>query len=178
MNNLAIAISFLFLFFNESSGQSSQKFTVGLMVGPGFSSRMLNGDDGTGHLNLFEIPEVGKFSYAGGISVGYLVSENLELRSGLGYSNLDYATEKKELIFGDCIAQMQIDPDYQCDDFVKFKYDFHFLNVPLSLRYRFSKSYFLQSGLLLKFLVKHQEKRTLKENGVVNVQKNDLEFQG
>lgn len=175
MKNLAVALSIIFLLFNEMSGQSSQKFTVGLSMAPNYSSRLIQ-ETVSDLPDPFADSESGKLGWSLGLTIGHQLARSLYLRFGAQVSSLGYRMPKEELRFGNCSDGMGgFDPD--CDDWFKFRNDFLFFDLPVELRYFLSENgIFLQSGLNLSYFISGKTYGKLSINGSTNENASGIEF--
>ena len=97
-----------------------------------------------------------KLNHHFNISYNHALQEKLWLKIGLGFSSMGYKTEKIELIFGNQIDSMgNFDPNIPGEfESAQFKYNYHFLEIPIALRYEFSQKKlkpFLELGISTQY---------------------------
>ncbi|MFK7776198.1 MAG: outer membrane beta-barrel protein [Saprospiraceae bacterium] len=80
--------------------------------------------------------EIGKLNYHFDINYNQQLREKLWLKIGLGFSSMGYKTKNKEII-GRIDEQGNYDPYFSSGEFLQTKYDYHFLEIPIALRYEF-----------------------------------------
>lgn len=80
--------------------------------------------------------EIGKLNYHFDINYNQQLKEKLWMKIGLGFSSAGYNTKNKEII-GGRDDQGGFDPFLATGIFLQTKLDYHFLRIPIALRYEF-----------------------------------------
>ena len=97
--------------------------------------------------------EIGKLNYHFDINYHQKLKEKLWLKIGLGFASMGYKTKNKEIIGGHD-GQGGFDPFLSTGIFLQSKYNYHFLKIPIALRYEFLQKKikpFVEIGLTTKY---------------------------
>ena len=126
-----------FLVPTISFSQSQFEF----FVSPDFSFRNITSD---GLVESSRKSEKGKLNTHLGVSYYQKIKENLWLKIGVGFVSTGYKSKKyDDLRFGSQVdSSGNFDPTIDPGESVQFKYNFHFLEVPIALRKDFSNKKF------------------------------------
>ncbi len=114
--------------------------------------------------NKNEIPRI---SYTGGLNVGYQISKNVGIETGIQYSEKGYARELEDLVYGDMIDPRLgfIYPESSTSPIenIRINYRFNYLDIPLKAVFKLGnrKLRFIGSiGVVTNVFL--NEKRTIR----------------
>lgn len=158
-----LGITLCFALSAQKTFHSSQIF-VGINFLPGYSYRTLehsstdpNTTTAVDVRNEMEIP---KFGYAGGLSVSVQLKKHVGVSIGVQYSDKSYQTKKYDVYYQR--------PDPAMPSRIRIIYNYHYLDVPLTMNLAFGKKVqFVSSiGMVVNFLLNANQRNILEyENG-------------
>lgn len=104
--------------------------------------------------------EIPKFNFHFNINYNQQLRKKLWLKIGLGFASMGYKTKNKEII-GRVDEQGNYDPYFSSGEFLQTKYNYHFLEIPIALRYEFLQNKikpFVEIGLTSKYYLQSTTK--------------------
>lgn len=98
--------------------------------------------------------EIPKLNFHFDVNYNQQLKEKIWLKIGLGFASMGYKTKNKEILGGGHDGQGGFDPFFPTGEFFQTKDSYHFLEIPIALRYEFSQKKlkpFVEVGLTTKY---------------------------
>lgn len=131
---------------------AQNKIYIGFSFSPDYSFRDLKNGDGSIGSDLTiksrNNSEQEKFGYTTSLRLGFHLSENLSLETGVGYANKGYRTKEQNIII--------INPDPNAPLKYQSNITYEYLGIPLKAKLNFGKenlSFIAGAGLVTNFLM-------------------------
>jgi hypothetical protein len=141
MKSISLSTLLFLCFISGTFGQSN-KLHFEAAVYPNMSSGIVTNDGSVpgGVEAGYSSSEIAKPSISATILTGYSLGKRLQFVAGLGYQNNGERTQKYELVF------TNPDPAYSSMKHIRFRYNHHNIEIPLLLRFYFSKRFYGIAG--------------------------------
>jgi hypothetical protein len=143
----------LILFSAQIQAQSGREshWSAGIVFSPDYAYRTLRSDGtGNGWKEMFDELEIPKFGYIGGISILYMMHRNMEMESGMLYSN-------KGLKLNLSNFTHWLEVDQAVPEEINTIDNYRYLVVPLKINWFFLQRkarLFLSAGMSADFFLK------------------------
>jgi hypothetical protein len=170
------------------SSSTFNRFSVGISISPDYCYRTLEDNKGS-TISAYIIDErdkreIPKFCVSYGLNIGYNLSNQLMIETGVYYSSKGYAYDFSGLTFGD-----MIDPRYnfiygsQSTEIMKIKkrlYNFNYLDIPIRAIYNFGEnkiSLIASAGLIANVFLNANSQLVYENvNGDTNYEKQNIPY--
>jgi hypothetical protein len=98
--------------------------------------------------------EIPKLNFHFDINYNQQLKQKFWLKIGLGFASMGHKTKNEEILGGGIDGQGGFDPFFPTGEFIQTKNTYHFLAIPIALRYEFSQKRikpFVEVGLTTKY---------------------------
>lgn len=158
---LVVFLSFVQYTFAQDStidnNHKQSKWIIGFQFSPDIAYRNLKdkspNNDNAFFVNYFNKTENIKMSYSSQINIAYQVHHNIQFFTGLQYINFGQQTDW-------ILLTTESNTDVGIGE-IKFRYNFHTLNIPIGVSTQFGKrkvNFVATTGVAINYIVKQNQK--------------------